>query len=268
MFAKINALLVLLFGDLSWAPPPWLTRLARSANAWTNAHRRTTLGLGFGVAVAVLGAAWYRDWQLHQPKPVTVSVELEGPGLTIIKNDREIIQALSVRFGESVIPLSQGENHLSLNQNETVTGIPLSARDPSHPQEIYPPITEGISIEPPIAGTWRWADGRRIMFTPKNDWPADTKYRVKLDKSLFPPYVLLARYELETTTPAFAVKMTAPEFYTDPHDPVGEASDRDPGVHAPRRSRGGRETPPAFGHRRCGNLRQGQAGGQRHAGQT
>ncbi|HEV7404870.1 MAG TPA: MG2 domain-containing protein, partial [Chthoniobacteraceae bacterium] len=208
MFAKLHALLLSLFGDLSWAPPPWLVRLDRSATGWMHAHRRTTLGAALVALVAMLGGIWEWDWQQRQPKPVTVSVDLEAPGLTVLKDTREIIQPLSVKFGESVIPLTQSANQ------------PLSERDPSHPKEIYPPITEGVSLDPPISGTWRWAGERRLMFTPKTDWPADTKYRVKLDPSLFPKHVLLAKYELETTTPAFSVKMTTPVFYTDPHDPI------------------------------------------------
>lgn len=207
MLEKLNALLVLLFGDLTWAPPPWLVRLDRAATGWLHAHRRATLGVALVALAVIFGIGWRCDWQQRQPKPVTVSVDLEAPGLTVVKDNRETIQALSVKFGESVIPLSQGE-------------LPLKDRDPSHPLERYPAITDGVSLDPPLPGTWRWAGERRLMFFPKNDWPAGTRYRVKLAKALFPKHVLLARYELETTTPAFSVSVGSPVFYTDPQDPV------------------------------------------------
>src|SRR4051794_34726886 len=62
MFAKINALLVLLFGDLSWAPPPWLLRIDRAASGWMHAHRRATLGSGFSAVAFILGLSGVWQW--------------------------------------------------------------------------------------------------------------------------------------------------------------------------------------------------------------
>jgi uncharacterized repeat protein (TIGR01451 family) len=223
MFAKINALLVRLFGDFTWAPPPWLLRFDHSATGWMQTHRRTTLGVGLGAVAAFLGALVAWEWYEHQPKPHTVSVDVEAPGLTVVKDNREVVQSLWVKFGESVIPLTQSRSDKSLpvtlNPKEAPS-TPHGKKDASQFLEQYPPITEGVRIDPPIPGTWRWAGERRLQFTPKSDWPADTKYRVKLDKSLFPKDVLLARYELETTTPAFSVNMSVPVFYTDPQNPI------------------------------------------------
>src|SRR3954462_3820767 len=163
MLAKINALLVRLFGDFTWAPPRWLVRCDHSATAWMHAHRRATFGVCLAVLVAVVGGGFAWEWYEHQPKPHTVTVDLEAPGLTVVKDNHEIIQPLSVKFGESVIPLSQSK----------ATPVPLKESDPKHPRELYPPIPEGIRLDPPIPGTWRGAGERRLVFTPKSDWPAE-----------------------------------------------------------------------------------------------
>jgi len=67
-----------------------------------------------------------------------------------------------VKFGESEIRLDQSPA--------------------AHAGAETPPIPGGVRIDPPIAGTWRWAGDRRLMFTPKAAWPADTKYRISLDR--------------------------------------------------------------------------------------
>ena len=75
-------------------------------------------------------------------------------------------------------------------------------------------------MEPAMEGVWRWTGDNQLMFTPNTDWPADKKYRITFDKSLFAPHVLLEHYEVEAKTPPFAATMTKIEFYTDPTDPA------------------------------------------------
>src|SRR3954463_13416256 len=105
MRAKIRSTLLSLFGDLSWSPPPWLSRFDRTATEWMLAHRRRTLAIALLTVGALFGGCWAWDWYLHRPQPVTVSVELEAPGLPSIKDEKQLPQPLSVKFGESVIRL-------------------------------------------------------------------------------------------------------------------------------------------------------------------
>ena len=67
---------------------------------------------------------------------------------------------------------------------------------------------------------WKWEKDTQLVFQPKKDWPADQKYRITLDRSLFPSHVLLEKYVLEANSPPFEATMTKIEFYTDPNDPT------------------------------------------------
>ncbi|MCM1225365.1 MAG: hypothetical protein NC548_64060, partial [Lachnospiraceae bacterium] len=46
-------------------------------------------------------------------------------------------------------------------------------------------IAQNVKITPFIRGTWRIRDADTLVFTPESDWPADTKFRVQIKKSLF-----------------------------------------------------------------------------------
>jgi uncharacterized protein YfaS (alpha-2-macroglobulin family) len=122
-------------------------------------------------------------------------VTVESPGVTPLAKDLKPLP-LRIHFGESVARLDQA-------------GASQGAA-----------LARGIRIEPPVEGTWKWIGDKRLEFEPKKDWPADQKYRITLDRSLFPAHVLLARYEVEAKTPAFVADMPKIEFYTDPTEPT------------------------------------------------
>ncbi len=177
-----------LLGDFAWKPPVWLRRFGGAVR-----HRpwRST-GFAFLILGLVAGGWWAYDWQQRQPKPVTISVKVESPGVTKLEKELQPLP-LYIVFGASVAKV---EDHAGL------------------------PVTSGIRMEPPVEGVWKWMSDTRLMFRPKNDWPAGQKYRVALDRTLFPKHALLERYEVEAQTPAFVATMPKIEFYTDPTDPA------------------------------------------------
>ena len=57
-------------------------------------------------------------------------------------------------------------------------------------------------------------------FIPTQDWPADTRYHVSLDRAAVSRHVLLARYGVDVRTPEFRAAVRKLEFYQDPKDPT------------------------------------------------
>ncbi len=192
MFRKLQQCLSFFIGDLSWKPPGWLARTAGRCGAAARSHPRRSAVAALLVFAFSAGGWWAYDWQRRQPKPVTISVKVEAPGVTKLEKELQP-QELTVVFGASVAKV---EDHAGL------------------------PITAGIRVEPPVEGVWKWSGDTRLVFRPKNDWAAGQKYHITLDRSLFPKHVLLERYEVDMQTASFVATMPKIEFYTDPTDPT------------------------------------------------
>ncbi|HVE86398.1 MAG TPA: hypothetical protein VND93_26260, partial [Myxococcales bacterium] len=86
------SLLKRMFGELHWAPPPWMrasaaasTRGAAATRDWVKRHRTGVLA-GLLAVVALSGAGYYGyRWWESRPKPVEFSVNVQAPGLTAIE---------------------------------------------------------------------------------------------------------------------------------------------------------------------------------------
>ena len=183
----IKRRLAILLGDFNWNRPPWVTRAASRVRS----HRLLTTAITLAVVVAASGGWWTWNWYQRQPKPKRVSVTVEPIRVTKLEKDLHP-GSLTIVFDSSAAKLEQ----------------------------IGKPVSSGIRLEPATAGEWSWKGDRRLTFEPKNDWPADQKYRVTLAKSLFPRHVLLDRYTVDVPSPAFAASLKESEFYQDPRDPA------------------------------------------------
>ncbi len=81
-------------------------------------------------------------------------------------------------------------------------------------------VTKGITLSPSVAGDWFWDSDRDLRFQPGHDWPAETKYEIVFDKTLFPDHVRLEKYKHICRTPPFTIAIQNFEFYVDPRDPA------------------------------------------------
>lgn len=206
MFTKFQRFLSLLVGDFHWNPPEWPRRSARTSWDWLRGHRRASV-IGVLVLAALIVGGWQTwQWYQHRPKPVTISVKVDSPGLIALAKDAKP-DPIRINFGGSVARLDQMSK----------AKLSLSGRAP---QSEPSPITKGIQMDPPVDGVWRWASDRQLVFEPKQDWPADRKYRITLDRSLFPAHVLLETYTVEAATNPFVAGIWKIEFYTDPTEPA------------------------------------------------
>ena len=83
---------------------------------------------------------------------------------------------------------------------------------------INKPSVPGVTLSPDMAGTWRWTSGTSLIFEPKQDWPAATEYRVRLNKSLFSPEVRITTLSKTFHAPPFTVQLSDLLFYINPTD--------------------------------------------------
>lgn len=116
---------------------------------------------------------------------------LTPPGVT---NNAEILHPdpIRLRFGEPVAPL----------------------------EAIGKVVTDGITLIPPAPGEWTWTDGRTLVFRPRDDWPAGTRYTVATRPDMYAAQTRLAEYTWQFTTPDFRAEIPTFSFYQDPQDPA------------------------------------------------
>lgn len=147
------------------------------------------------LAVAALGYGSWRGYVYYQslPKPRKVTVTAQPIPVTRLKEPLEPPN-LVVTFSDSVAPLSG----------------------------LHKPVLEGVTIDPPVRGAWRWDSDRQLTFRPMKDWPAETTYRISIQKNALPSHILLDRYSIDATTAKFGASFKKLAFYQDPTNPLNK----------------------------------------------
>jgi len=174
------------FGIIAWTPPAW----GRRAGQWVGTHRRLTAIWVAGLIAFSAGASWLYEWYRHLPPPRTVAVSVDDiPVTPLVKGDLQPPD-IDVKFSQSAAPLAQ----------------------------IHRRVDTGVTLSPAVDGYWKWESDRSLVFHPAQDWPADTAYRIKLDRKLVPRRVLLSRYSFDIRTPPFSADFDKLAFYQDPAD--------------------------------------------------
>lgn len=190
-----------LAGSLCWTPPPWIAALGRL--------RRERPGRFWGVLavtalllVAAGGGYWY---YCQRPRPLLLTAEIDAPGLTAnIEEARPDPLRLLFTYDRDSLPEGQ----------DLPDAPPSVARLELANQR----VESGIRLEPAMDGTWRWEGDRVLVFTPAQEWPAGTRFRVRCDKSLFVPEARFASRDYHFTTPPFSVELDELTFHQDPRD--------------------------------------------------
>lgn len=174
----------------TWNPPDWMHALGRGASRSTRAiaakpwHAIALITLATGtLAAALYGYHWYQT----RPKPIETTLSVQNPARTEIENERAPYPA-TFKFSHSAAPLGMAGKEVS----------------------------EGIRIEPDLAGTWRWADDKTLEFQPKEDWPVGIEYTVKLAREVIAPQTRLARSRVKFSSAPFEIKMENAQFYQEP----------------------------------------------------
>src|SRR5438132_65920 len=191
LFTFLERVALAVFGRLQWSPPRWLSRSGAAFSDFNRAHPLTT---AFGIIAIFLlscGAAWTLHWYQHRPKPRYVKVIIEAVPVTKLDKDLKF-PTLDIRFSDSAARL----------EDKDKTAL------------------QGVRLDPPLAGKWMWAGDKHLFFQPKEDWPADKKFKVIFDKQFFPPHTVLERLSYEFQTPPFEIAIKQLELYQDPANPT------------------------------------------------
>jgi uncharacterized protein YfaS (alpha-2-macroglobulin family) len=183
-----------IFGVIQWQEPKWFS----SSKLWLlsrvdTIRQKPIIGLVGLLIIVVVGAgSWFGyHWWQARPKPVTVDFTVTAPERADLEKE-ESPHPLVVTFAGSVAPLA------------------LVDKD----------VTEGITINPKVAGHWHWVDDKTLELRPDKEWAVGQKYNVKLEKKFVAKQILLARWDFDFAAPVFTATLEKSEFYQDPIDPV------------------------------------------------
>src|SRR5438876_9580112 len=180
-----------IFGDISWRPPRWLSRCGENWSRLEHAYPRQIAPAIVTIFLVSCAGAWTWNWYSHLPKPRRVSVKIAP--IEVTKLEKELkFPRLVVYFNESAARL----------------------------EDLKKPSVRGVRLEPRLNGAWHWAQADILVFEPREDWPADQKFRVIFAKNFFPRHVLMERLAYETRTPPFSITVKELEIYQDPTNPT------------------------------------------------
>ena len=181
----------LVFGNISWRPPSWVTRTAHGWNRFERAHPRLILSAVAAIVSISCAGAWTWHWYSHLPKPKKVSAKIVP--IEVTKLEKELkFPRLTIHFSESAARL----------------------------EDLKKPSVQGVRLEPHLNGTWHWTQPDTLVFEPTEDWPADQKFRVIFERFFFPRHIAMERLVYETQTPPFSIAIKQLEIYQDPTNPA------------------------------------------------
>ncbi len=77
-------------------------------------------------------------------------------------------------------------------------------------------IAQNVKITPFVRGTWHMRDGDTLVFTPASDWPADTKFKIQIKKSLFNTDAIPNTRTISVRTADITANIDSFNVYPDP----------------------------------------------------
>ncbi len=183
-----------IFGSFHWESPQWLRPLSKSLRRqcgefaeFYNKHPKKVYSIAAGVFIGVALASGGYYWYKNRPQPVKMSVRVSEIAPTALKKDSQP-SPLILTFGGSAAKL----------------------------QDVGKEVTKGLTIQPPIEGTWKWEEDSRLVFRVQEDWTVGKSHQVLIEKSLIPKHVHLEKYEIPFSTPKFKADIENANFYQNP----------------------------------------------------
>src|SRR5438270_4364328 len=89
-----------IFGNVSWRPPRWLSRIGESWNRLELAYPRLIAPAILTIFTILCAGAWTWHWYSHLPKPHRVTVKITPIEVTKLEKDLKFPR-LAVYFSES-----------------------------------------------------------------------------------------------------------------------------------------------------------------------
>lgn len=143
---KPRAFVAAALGEFSWRSPTWLLQVGLRRAGYG------ALALVGLLALAVGGYIYYQNL----PKPLRVAVDVDPPGVSRIERDELVWDPLHLDF------------HYLLTGTEDEAPPTLSAARLDLVGDI---LEEGIELDPPLSGEWRFETENRLVFKASEDRP-------------------------------------------------------------------------------------------------
>src|SRR4029453_12294830 len=96
----------LIFGNISWRPPGWLSRSFDGCSRFGRAHPRLIASGMIAILLISCGGAWTWKWYSHLPKPRKVSAKIVPVEVTKLEKELKFPR-LVVYFSESAARLEK-----------------------------------------------------------------------------------------------------------------------------------------------------------------
>jgi len=155
-------------------------------NQWTTKRIRCYAVIAFLCLIPV-GIISIKFIQSRLPVPINVSFNVTPPDTT---GNPEQRRPLSVNFYGSASTVEMMDKE----------------------------VPEGkITINPPVAGTWKWEGDNVLVFNAQESWKIGARYTVTFAKKFFPAHIKVNK-SFNFNTEEFALNVSQREFYIDPAD--------------------------------------------------
>ncbi|MBV8801366.1 MAG: alpha-2-macroglobulin, partial [Gammaproteobacteria bacterium] len=199
LFTKVwkvlQSICFLLFGQVSWNPPKWLSEICRKVPICSKRFGFSFLGIGILVLITVYAYSWYQK----RPHPELITAHIITPKTTSLEEDRLTPDSLKIDFGTNNDGFS----------SKSVAPLRLINKE----------VTTGVALTPSMPGKWFWESDNHLVFYPGADWPAAQTYHIHFNKYFFARGARMAHYDYSFTTESFQITLSHLQFYQDPINP-------------------------------------------------
>lgn len=100
-------------------------------------------------------------------------------------------------------------SNISLPSSMVKIVFSSDSANPAFKESMAENIEKYIQIEPKIKGKWTLKNNKSLLFTPQQEWTADTKYTVTIDKTVFNDYYILSNNKFSFKTDPFTFKINS-----------------------------------------------------------
>ena len=156
-----KGLVAAVVGQMSWTPPDWIVRIGRRRFAYAVAGLLAVAGGALAVVLYVQ----------RLPEPLRVAVTVTPPAISRMDDGDLVPDSLRLDF-----------RYTGSGADE-----PPAAPSAARLDLVGERVVEGVELQPPHPGEWRFATENQLVFEPSEDWPAGRAYRVRLATKVFAP---------------------------------------------------------------------------------
>ncbi len=203
LFATVGRAVGFLFGQISWAAPPWLAWIYQRLKGGF-CGLKSPLRVGALVATAALAfGAWqsWGWWQSHRARQFS----------------QQVVRNVEVRVSQKPVAVMPGK----LNMDLEISPLRISfVGAPAAPLgKIGKDAGEVVTLDPPLLGKWTWLDGSTLEFRPEQAWSPGAKLTARLRPTALAKNLKLANDSLEINAPPLVAEWKDFSFYNSPKDP-------------------------------------------------